>query len=69
VGSNPTLSAILYLLISPHQYGEPLRKTLKEYWKLRDGDYRVVCKVDGNEICIFAIINQRDVYIKIIKRI
>lgn len=57
------------LSISPHQYGEPLRKTLKGYWKLRVGDYRVVYKVDRNEILIFAIINRKDVYKKIIKRI
>ncbi|OGW53005.1 MAG: addiction module antitoxin RelB [Nitrospirae bacterium RBG_13_43_8] len=57
------------LSISPHQYGGPLRKTLKGYWKLRVGDYRVVYKVDGNEVWIFAIINRKDVYTKIIKRI
>lgn len=56
------------LSISPHQYGEPLRKTLKGYWKLRGGDYRVVYKVEGNEVRIFAIINRRDVYKKITKR-
>jgi mRNA interferase RelE/StbE len=57
------------LSVSPHQYGEPLRKTLKGYWKLRVGDYRVVYKVEGNEVWIFAIINRKDVYKKIIKRI
>lgn len=57
------------LSISPHQYGDPLRKTLKGYWKLRVGDYRVVYKVEGNEVWIFAIINRKDVYKKIIKRI
>ena len=57
------------LSISPHQYGEPLRKTLKGYWKLRVGDYRVVYRVVRNEVWIFAIINRKDVYKKIIKRI
>ena len=57
------------LSISPHQYGEPLRKTLKGYWKLRVGDYRVVYKIEGNEVWIFAIINRKDIYKKIIKRI
>jgi mRNA interferase RelE/StbE len=57
------------LSISPHQYGKPLRKTLKGYWKLRVSDYRVVYKVEGNEVWIFAIINRKDVYKKIIKRI
>ena len=57
------------LSISPHQYGELLRKTLKGYWKLRVGDYRIVYKVEGNEVWIFAIINRKDVYTKVIKRI
>ncbi len=57
------------LATSPHQYGEPLRKTLKGYWKLRIGDYRVVFKIDKNEVLIFAIINRKDVYTKIFKRI
>ena len=57
------------LSISPHQYGEPLRKTLKGYWKLRIGDYRVVYKVERNEVWIFAIIHRKDVYAKVIKRI
>lgn len=57
------------LSISPHQFGEPLRKTLKGYWKLRVGDYRVVYKVTGNEVWILAIINRKDVYKKTVKRI
>jgi len=57
------------LSTSPHRYGEPLRKTLKGYWKLRVGDYRVVYTVEKNEVWIFAIINRKDVYKKIIKRI
>jgi mRNA interferase RelE/StbE len=57
------------LSIAPHQYGEPLRKTLKGYWKLRVGDYRVVYKVEGNEVWILAIINRKDVYTRVIKRI
>ncbi|MBF0559105.1 MAG: type II toxin-antitoxin system RelE/ParE family toxin [Nitrospirae bacterium] len=57
------------LSISPHQYGEPLRKTLKGYWKLRVGDYRVVYKVEGTEVWIFAIINRKDVYRKITNRL
>ncbi len=50
-------------------YGEPLRKSLKGYWKLRVGDYRVIYKIDGNEVWILAIINRKDVYKKTTKRI
>jgi len=56
------------LALAPHQYGEPLRKTLKGYWKLRVGDYRVVFKVSGNEVWILGIIHRKEVYEKIGKR-
>ncbi len=56
------------LMTAPQQYGEPLRKTLKGYWKLRVGDYRVVFKIMGNEIWILGIIHRKKVYEKISKR-
>ncbi|MBI5344466.1 MAG: type II toxin-antitoxin system RelE/ParE family toxin [Deltaproteobacteria bacterium] len=43
-------------------------KTLKGYWKLRVGDYRVVYKISGNEVLVLGIIHRRDVYEKIGKR-
>jgi mRNA interferase RelE/StbE len=33
------------LAAEPERYGEPLRRTLKGYWKLRFGDYRVVFRI------------------------
>ncbi len=57
-----------HLLVSPQEYGEPLRKTLKGYWKLRVGDYRVVFKVDASEILILGICHRKDVYARVEKR-
>lgn len=57
------------LMTEPHQYGKPLRKTLKGYWKLRVGDYRIVFKIIGYEIYILGIIHRKKVYEKIGKRI
>jgi mRNA interferase RelE/StbE len=57
------------LSTSPNEYGTPLRKTLKGYWKLRVGDYRVVFKLDKNEVLILAVVNRKDVYKKIFARI
>lgn len=57
------------LMIAPQQYGLPLRQTLKGYWKLRVGDYRVIFKVVENEVWIFGIINRKDVYEKILNRL
>jgi len=57
------------LATQPETYGKPLRKTLKGYWKLRVGDYRIVFKVSSNSILIFGIIHRKEVYKLIKKRI
>ncbi len=56
------------LLTQPEQYSEPLRKTLKTFRKLRVGDYRVVLRIDEEEIAIFAICHRKDVYQRVLKR-
>ena len=53
----------------PHEYGEPLRKTLKGYWKLRVGDYRVVFKIMESEVWILGIRHRKEIYQDIDKRI
>ena len=50
------------LLAAPQEYGEPLRKTLKGYWKLRVGDYRIVFKVTDDEILVLGICHRKEVY-------
>jgi mRNA interferase RelE/StbE len=57
------------LATEPQRYGEPLRRTLKGYWKLRVGDYRVVFRIVKNEVWIFGIMHRRDVYQRIEKRL
>ena len=57
------------LAVEPQRYGEPLRRTLKGYWKLRVGDYRVVFRIVKNEVWIFAIMHRRDVYQRIETRL
>lgn len=57
------------LAAEPQRYGAPLRRTLKGYWKLRVGDYRVVFKIVKNEVWIFGIMHRRDVYRRIEKRL
>ncbi len=50
------------LRTAPHEYGEPLRKNLKGYWKLRVGDYRVVFRIVESEVEILGIRHRRSVY-------
>ena len=54
---------------APHQYGAPLRKTLRGYWKLRVGDYRVVYKIERDEAWILAIQHRKTVYEDIAQRL
>ncbi|MDH4303725.1 MAG: type II toxin-antitoxin system RelE/ParE family toxin [Nitrospira sp.] len=57
------------LTARPHQYGSPLRKTLKGYWKLRGGDYRVVYKLENDDVLILAIRHRKTGYDDILRRI
>ena len=57
------------LTASPEVFGKPLRRSLKGYWKLRVGNYRVVFKVVGDVIRVLAIIDRKAVYQQSAKRI
>ena len=52
------------LMIDPVKYGNPLRKTLKGYRKLRIGDYRIVYKVENEYIFILGICHRKEIYKK-----
>ncbi len=57
------------LTVKPNVYGKPLRQSLKNYCKLRVGDYRVIFRIDGNIIKVFAIQHRSIVYSAVEKRI
>lgn len=57
------------LAVSPQRYGIPLRGPLREYWKLRVGDYRVVYAITSKVVLIIAIIHRKDVYQRSERRI
>jgi len=52
------------LAFAPEQFGDPLRRTLQGYWKLRVGDYRVIYKVRGKQVIIFRVGHRREIYQK-----
>lgn len=56
------------LAVQPESYGKPLQRTLKGYWKLRVGDFRVVFKTIGDEILILAIMHRKNIYSQVKKR-
>jgi len=57
------------LMTRPHAYGKPLRKSLKNYRKLRVGDYRVIFRIEDNLVKIFVIQHRSVVYQTASKRI
>ncbi|MDF1536867.1 MAG: type II toxin-antitoxin system RelE/ParE family toxin [bacterium] len=56
------------LTAAPHDYGQPLRRSLKGYWKLRVGDYRVVYRIKGNSVIILGIMHREKIYEEMEKR-
>ena len=52
------------LLIDPIKYGDPLRRSLKGYRKMRVGDYRIIYSIQSNSICILKIGHRKEVYLK-----
>ncbi|MBI2474074.1 MAG: type II toxin-antitoxin system RelE/ParE family toxin [Candidatus Taylorbacteria bacterium] len=52
----------------PEIYGIPLRGTLRKYWKLRIGDWRVVFTIGPEEVFILVIAHRKDVYQKTERR-
>jgi len=56
-------SAILQKLRTmPASFGKPLRNSLKGHWTLRVGDYRVVYRIIGDVVHIFAIGHRSVIY-------
>lgn len=50
------------LTSAPERYGTPLAGSLRGYWKLRIGDYRVVFQLRRSEVWILAVVHRRDAY-------
>ena len=61
------------LSTSPKQYGAPLRHSLKDYWKLKISDYRVIYKIEKKEVRILVLkVGMRrdaEVYKEMLKRL
>lgn len=52
------------LILDPIRFGEPLRRSLAPYRKLRVGDYRVIYQVQGSTVVILKIGHRKEVYKK-----
>ncbi len=56
------------LTTSPEVYGKPLRRSLKNYRKLRVGNYRVIFRLEGYFVKILVIKHRSEVYSVVEKR-
>ena len=57
------------VLLDPAQYGDPLRRSLKGYRKLRVGDYRVIYRVEKNHVIVLKIGHRKEVYSNVFLRL
>lgn len=57
------------LLVDPIAFGEPLRQSLRGHRKLRVGDYRVIYRIEEQEIIVLKIGHRKEVYVKVLPRI
>ena len=57
------------LVTNPEIYGKPLRRSLKNYRKLRVGDYRVVFRIEEQTVKVFVIQHRSVVYSTASKRL
>jgi mRNA interferase RelE/StbE len=52
------------LMKDPVKYGNPLRKSLRGYRKLRVGDYRIIYRIEERNIFVFKIGHRKEIYTK-----
>jgi len=57
------------LITRPEVFGKPLRRSLRGYWKLRVGDYRIIYRIEKAKVKIFIIRHRSVVYGLATKRI
>ena len=57
------------LATTPETFGEPLRRSLKGYRKLRVGDYRVVFRIEKQTVKILIIEHHSVIYREVYKRV
>ena len=57
------------LTLHPDIFGKPLRRSLAGYRKLRVSDYRIIFRLEHQEVKIIVIAHRRDAYQFLAKRI
>jgi mRNA interferase RelE/StbE len=50
------------IAVDPSLFGIPLRGTLRQFFKLRVGDWRIIYTTENNTVHILTIAHRKDVY-------
>lgn len=50
------------LAVEPEAFGKPLQFSLRGHRRLRVGDYRVICRIEGHTVKIIRIAHRSVVY-------
>jgi mRNA interferase RelE/StbE len=57
--ANKVILAYLYEKLEtkedPKRFGKPLSGNLKEFWRYRVGDYRIICEIKNHEFQVLAV--------------
>lgn len=53
----------------PATFGKPLRHTLRNYYSLRVGEYRVIYYLEAGTVYVVLVRHRKDVYTEALKRI
>ena len=58
------LKETIALSSNPREHGKSLKGSLREYWRYRVGDYRIICKIDDAVITVFVVDigHRKDIY-------
>lgn len=51
-------------LDNPRSKGKPLTGNLKNLWRYRSGDYRIVCKIEDDKLLVLVLYlgHRKDIY-------
>lgn len=58
------------LMTHPHKYGQRLRQSLHNLWRIRTGDYRIGYEIyrDEKKVVVWGILHRKEIYAEIRKR-
>lgn len=50
---------------NPRTLGKALKGNLSDYWSYRSGDYRIVCKIEDDELIVVVVhvAQRKEVYV------